>query len=109
MKKQYQYSNDKEFLSKIDNLRVREQCVKITLLDYKEETPLEDIEGEVISGTLTKSGDSSVRRTCSLSCAINAFEYEIDSIKSKYSISKKIYLELGFVNDTDEYLEEEII
>jgi len=58
---------------------------------------------------LSKNGNSAVRRTCSLNCAIDAFIYNPDDIKSKYSISKKIYLELGITNTTDDYPEEEII
>jgi len=109
MKKQYPYSNDTNFLSKIDTLRVREQWVKITLLEYSSEVPLESIEGKITSGTLTKNGDSAVRRTCNLSCAVDAFKYDPESIKSNYSISKKIYLELGITNETDEYPGEKII
>ena len=109
MKKQYPYSNDKEFLSKIDALRIKEQWVKITLLEYSSEVPLENIEGKVTGGNLNKTGDSSVRCTCSLSCVVDTFKYNPDDIKSSYSISKKIYLELGITNDTDNYPNEEII
>jgi len=109
MKKQYPYSNDKEFLSKIDTLRVREQWVKITLLEYNSEVPIEDIEGRVTSGTLNKAGDSAVRRTCSLSCVVDTFKYNPDDIKASYSISKKIYLELGITNTTSDYPDERII
>ena len=109
MKKQYPYSNNKKFLSKIDKLQIKNEWVKITLLEYSNEKPLKDIEGKVISGTLTKTGDSIVRRTCNLSCAIDIFKYNIEDIQSDYSISKKIYLELGITNDTDEYLDEKII
>ena len=109
MKKQYPYSNNKKFLSKIDKLQIKNEWIKITLLEYSNEKPLKDIEGKVISGTLTKTGDSTVRRTCNLSCAIDTFKYNIEDIQSDYSISKKIYLELGITNDTDEYLDEKII
>jgi hypothetical protein len=50
-----------------------------------------------------------VRRTCSLECSVDAFKYNPDSIKANYSISKKIYLELGITNDTDDYPDEEVI
>ena len=109
MKQQYTYSNDKEFLSKIDALRIKEQWVKITLLEYDSEIPLKSIEGEITSGSLTKTGDSAVRRTCSLTCAVDAFKYKVDDIRASYSISKKIYLELGITNDTSDYPDEKII
>ena len=109
MKRQYSYSNDLEFLGKIDALRVQEQWVKITLLEYSSEVPIENIEGKVVSGSLTKDGSSAVRRTCSLSCVVDAFTYNPDDIQAKYSISKKIYLELGVTNTTNNYVDEEII
>ena len=109
MKKKYIYSDDTEFLSKIDSLRIQNQWVKITLLDYSDEISLESIEGRIVSGSLTKTGDSAVRRTCSLSCAVDAFKYNPDDIKADYSISKKIYLELGITNETSDYPQEEII
>lgn len=109
MKKQYPYSVDKEFLSKIDALRIKEQWVKITLLEYSSEVPLESIEGKITSGNLNKAGDSAVRRTCNLTATIDTFKYNLDDIKANYSISKKIYLELGISNTTDEYIEEKIV
>ena len=109
MKKQYIYSNDKQFLSKIDKLRIKDKRVKITLLEYDGDKILENIEGKITDGNLTKAGDSTVRRTCNLSCAVDAFKYNPNDIKESYSISKKIYLELGIVNDTEEYPDEEII
>ena len=109
MKKQYPYSQDKEFLHKIDTLLVQEQWAKITLLEYSSEQPLMEIEGEISSGTLNKDGGSAVRRTCSFTCNVDAFTYDPEDLKSKYSISKKIYLELGVTNDTDQYPEEDVI
>ena len=109
MKKQYIYSNDKEFLSKIDMLQIREQWVKITLLEYSTEEPLKDIEGKIIDGNLNKAGDSSVRRTCNLSCVIDLLKYDSDKIKHDSFISKKVYLELGITNNTDDYINEKII
>lgn len=109
MKKIYPYSQDKSFLKKISSLINQEQWVRIILLDFKTETPIMNIEGEIASGTLNKNGSSAVRRTCSLSCTIDAFSYDTDDVKAKYSIGKKIFLEFGITNDTEEYSEEEII
>jgi hypothetical protein len=79
------------------------------LLEYNSEIPIDNIEGEVIDGSLNKAGDSAVRRTCNLTCAVDAFKYDVDSLKSRYSISKKIFLELGVTNNTNEYTEEKVI
>lgn len=109
MKKQYPYSQDRDFLRKIDTQLNTEQWVKITLLEYNSENPLSSIEGEITSGTLNKDGSSAVRRTLSLSCNIDAFTYDPEDVKAQYSISKKVFLELGITNGTDQYTDHDII
>ena len=79
------------------------------MLEYNSEKPIESIEGKINSGTLNKTGDSAVRRTCSLSCTVDGYTYKPDDIRATYSISKKIYLELGITNSTDDYLDDKII
>jgi hypothetical protein len=105
---QYPYLNDKDFLNSLQTSIYSEQLVKITLLDYNENI-IDDIEGEIISGTLTKDGSSAVRRTCSLSCNVDAFTYDPASIKSKYSINKKIFLEIGIINNSSSWTDYDTI
>ena len=45
----YEYLNDETFLKLLDSLQIRENTIRITVLDW-EENPLENIEGLVISG-----------------------------------------------------------
>lgn len=109
MKKQYPYLQDRDFLREIDTQLNTEQWVKITLLDYDKEIPLSSIEGEITSGTLNKDGSSAVRRTLSLSCNIDAFTYDPEDVTAKYSISKKVFLELGVTNNTNQYTDYDIV
>lgn len=97
------YQIDKrEFLSSVDNFINMKQYVRITLLTWSEQ-PLREIQGEITSGTLSKDGSSAVRRTCTMSVSFNAGEYDIDNIKSDYSINKKVFVEIGVKNYTHLY------
>lgn len=109
MRKQpYPYMQDFAFLKKIDTQILREEFVKITLLD-KDENPIQEIQGEIASGSLSKNGDSAVRRSCSLACQISSYDYDIRDIRAKYSIEKKIFLEIGIKNNTGEWEDYDII
>ena len=69
MKKSYPYLNDKEFLREFDKNRLKKQYVQITLLNWDEE-PLQEIQGIASAGSISINGNSSVRRTCSLTLNI---------------------------------------
>ena len=98
----------KNFLAKINSFINRKLYVQITLLDWQE-NPLKSIEGEIVSGNQTKDGASAVRHTCSLSCTLNRSEYSAEDIENDYSINKKIFVEIGIRNDTNEYPEYPIL
>ena len=101
----------KEFLKKIDELVVNHQYVKITLLDVNE-NPIKDITGEITGGSLNVSGDSTARKTSSLTCSLTTDIQALDpsgkdlepieQLKQYFSIDKKIFLEIGIRNDIDE-------
>ena len=55
MKKVYEYSSDKSFLELIDNEHLKEQFVKITVLDW-EERPIQEVQGIVTGGNLNLDG-----------------------------------------------------
>ena len=109
MKKVYEYSSDKSFLELIDNEHLKEQFVKITVLDWKER-PIQEVQGIVTGGNLNLDGNSNVRRTVNLSCYIDKEENaNITSLDNLFSINKKMYLEIGYVNTTDQYTKYEKI
>lgn len=90
------------FLSKIDDFINQRQYVNMTLLDWHE-NPIKEIDGIITSGTITKDGNSSVRRSCSLSCSISGEVYNVDDLNMDFSLNKKIFIEIGIKNETDEY------
>lgn len=98
----------KDFLAQIDNFVNQKQYVKITLLDWNE-MPLKEIEGELTSGSISKTSSSSVRRTCQLQASVNHEEYSIEDANMDFAINKKIYLEVGVKNYTQQYKDYPII
>ena len=61
---------DKEFLKELDQYRNKVIYAKVTSLTW-EEDPIEFIEGQVASGSISIDGSSACRRTCSLSMSVN--------------------------------------
>ena len=109
MKINYTYLKDKDFLKKMDEQRLREQFVKITLLNWNED-PVEEIQGLTTGGTINLDGKSSLRRTCSLSVFLKDNDYSgITNVGNKFAINTKVYIEVGFTNNTDQYKKYPII
>lgn len=91
-------------LSLIDDFVNQRQYINMTLLDWQE-NPLKEIQGIIASGSISKDGSSSVRRTCSLSCSVSKEEYDIDSMQMDFALNKKIFIEIGVKNETEYYQE----
>ena len=98
MIKNYEYEKDAAFLEEMDSLHLQEQYVKITLLDWNE-NPLREIQGVSTGGSINLNGDSSMRRTCSLTMVAPNEEFSgVTNVESLFSINKKIYVEIGLKN-----------
>ena len=108
MERQYIYSTDDEFLQLINRQRIQDQYVKITLLDWNE-NPISEIQGLITGGSESLNGNSAVRRTCNLSMIVKDNMYSITDVNNLISINKKIFLEVGIENRTNQYLDEKII
>ena len=61
------------------------------------------------SGSLTKDGSSSVRRTMTLTVNLDGGEYDSTSLDMDFSLNKKVFVELGVKNDTDEWTQYPIL
>lgn len=108
MKKFYSYLQDRNFLRLIDLAPLKTQYVKITILDRKE-NPIREIQGRVMSGSVSLNGDSSIRRTCNLTLIAEQAENDLTNVNSLISINKKISLEVGFLNTFNQYKDYDII
>ena len=102
MKNNYSYLNDSSFLKQLVNLHVKQYFVKITVLNWKEK-PVEKIEGKVISANINIDGQSSIRRTATLSISIDNLINNITNVENLLSINKKMNLQIGFLNTTQQY------
>ena len=109
MNKTYEYLNDKSFLETIVNKHLKEQYVKITVLDWQE-NPIEEIQGIVTGGNINLDGNSAVRRTMNLNIFIkNDNIANVTSLNTLFAINKKMRLEIGYKNDTNFYTQYPII
>lgn len=120
MRRTYPYLNDsfyedansalkrRNFLKTIDNFVNQKQYVRLTLLNWNEE-PLQEIQGVIASGSLSKDGSSSIRRTCSLTASIDSGEYDIENMSYDFAINKKIFIEIGVENHSNQFLDYPIL
>ena len=98
----YEHLNDSQFLKEFQSLKIKEQFLKIELLDF-DENPIKEIQGKCISGTLSLDGASSMRRSCSFSMLADEETYDITNIDSLLSLNKKFKLYIGYTNSLREY------
>lgn len=120
MRKVYPYLNNpygnnlntqrdsRTFLQKIDDFVNQKQYIRITLLDWQE-NGIKEIEGELTGGSITKDGASSVRRTCNFQATVSGTTYNVEDMEMDFAINKKVFIEVGVKNYTDEYPEYPII
>lgn len=100
----YNYLQDREFLYDFASLQVKEQFIKIILLDWKE-NPIREIQGFLTQGTLNCEGNSAVRRSCSMTIVANEYQNDLTNINNFISVNKKVRIEMGFTNSTFKYTE----
>lgn len=104
----YPYLNNSSFLKEFDQHRLKEQWCKIIVLNWNEK-PLQAIEGRVTGGTLNIDGTSCIRRTCSLNLIAAESENDITNVDHILSLNKKVKIEIGFTNNTENYTDYDII
>ena len=109
MKKRYPYLLDANFCATLIKQHLKEQFVKIIILDWLE-NPIQEIQGITTGGSINIDGNSSVRRTANLSAFISETDYgRVTETDNLFSINKKVYLEIGYKNITQQYQEYPII
>ena len=99
----YDFLKDQYFLKQLDELRLKEQFVRLTVLSWTEEA-VSEIQGKAISGSLTLDGTSSVRRTASFTMFAEQKENDLSHIDQDLSINRKVRLEIGFRNTVPTYM-----
>lgn len=104
----YNYLNDSAFLREMDELPVKEQWVKITLLEFATEKKVKEIQGRVKNGSFNFNGKSCMRRTAQFSM-IAEDDGDITNASNLISINKKCSIEVGLTNSTFKYQQYPII
>lgn len=104
----FPYLKDSVFLKKFDELKLKEQYVKLIVLTF-DEMPIQEIQGKVTGGNFTLDGSSGMRRTGNLSIVADEYENDLTDTKHLLSINKKVEVLIGFVNTTDEYTEYDML
>lgn len=109
MRHNYKYLTDKNFLKSVDEMHIKEQFAKITILNWNE-SPIKEIQGIVTGGNINIDGKSNMRRSCNLSVYVdNDFTTNVTDIDNLFSLNKKMYLEIGYINTTDKYKEYDML
>ena len=102
------YLKDASFLKKFDKIKLKQQYVRILVLTF-DETPIQQIHGKVIGGSISLDGSSSMRRTCNINLVVDNSQTTLNNIKNLLTINKKIRVSIGFTNTTDEYIDYPIL
>lgn len=104
----YPYLFNSDFLLEVDQMHIKTQYVKVTLLSWEEES-IEEIQSQVMSGSVNLDGNSTIRRTAQLSLFIPSQEANYMDAASQISINKKIKLEIGIKNTLNKYVDYDIL
>lgn len=89
-----------EFLKRLTEEQTqKENIVKITVLNFIDEVPIQEITGRVTSGSLQLNGNSAVRRTCNSVTIISDIQEE--EIDAQWALENKFSLKLGVYNFID--------
>ena len=104
----YTYLQDSSFLKYFDELRLKEQYVRVTALDMNDK-PLKDVEGRVISDSFNLDGNSAVRRTGNVSLIAENEHNDLTDIDNLFSMNKRVNILIGYKNTTDYYKDYPII
>ena len=88
---------DQEFLLKLDSQSIKNIFARITTLNW-DESPIERIEGKIQTGSVSIDGNSSMRRTCSLTMIVT----DPSDVIMDWALDTKFKLDIGVLNEIDE-------
>lgn len=104
----FPYLKDTSFLKEFNQIHLKEQYVKLTVLDFQEK-PISEIAGLITGGNFNLDGSSAMRRTGNLTMVADEFMYDLTTTRSLISINKKIQVLIGFTNNSNSYADYDII
>ena len=104
MKYNFSYLEDSSFLKKFNEIKLKEQFVKIIVLTF-DEMPLQEIQGKITGGSFSLDGSSGMRRTGNITMILDEYQNDLTDTKHLLSINKKVDVLIGFKNTTDQYID----
>lgn len=104
----FPYLKDSAFLKRFDQLKLKQQLVKIVVLNFNEQ-PIQQIQGKITGGNLSLDGSSAMRRTGNVNLIADQYENDLTTTRNLLSINKKIELLVGFINTTEQYTNYDIL
>jgi hypothetical protein len=93
-------SLNRDFLRQMDNYTQREVYAKIVSLTW-DEYAIEEITGNIVSGTINVDGSSTTRRTCSLSILA---DQNAQFTQVEWGLNTKFAVLIGLKNFIDDSL-----
>lgn len=99
----YEYLQDNEFLYKLDNIKLKTIYIKVQILDFATEAPLQEVQGIAVSGSITVNGSATVRRTLNLSFSVDETYNDITNAENLLSLKTKVKVYVGLKNPLKSY------
>lgn len=98
------FLQDKRFLRQMDNLAIKDQYIKLTILSWKQDT-IAEVQGRVTGGgPFNLDGNSSLRRTGSLTVLADEESNDLAQVDNLFSINRKVKVEVGLKNKVPPYI-----
>lgn len=91
---------DLTFLKKLDEENIKTFYTKILVLDMNE-LPIREIGGRVTGGSISVNGNSSVRRSGSITFIAEEAENDLTNVDNLLALNKKIQILVGLENHID--------
>ena len=95
---------DRDFLRALDKARVRTHYAKIELLDFNE-LPIAEIQGKITAGSISVNSSSAIRRTLTMTMAVDNTTVDITNTENQISINKKIKVAVGIKNPLSRWIQ----
>ena len=108
------FERDKTLLNYVDTLQIKEHYIKIHIFNPHTEEDIGDIEGVVTQGSISVNGNSSIRRTGSLTLVapdekIFGLQFDgktihkVTDLKNLIAINKRARIYVGYSNTGYQY------
>lgn len=92
------FQQDRAFLLKLNEYKIKKYYAKILILDFETENPLMTFQGKIINGNINASSTSPVRKTGNLTMIVDEDVFQAIFSNNLMANDKKISLSIGIEN-----------